>query len=130
MNTDAQKAVFKKMQYILKEISVGPLSEAECEYMIARLKDCKHESLYGIAVRKHFEKEQTDHSEFLQSVASQCVDNFILLSAIVDLDVVILLLRYYDQHCQWCKNSDHKHVNLDNTGDAPRCLTCGKKVML
>lgn len=88
-----QLSVLKKMQYVIDLIGKGPLSSVEEGELIQGLESRKdHSSLWGIAIKSHFESGM-DHKEFIEGLASQCSDDIFTMSCVVGLGNAILLLR-------------------------------------
>lgn len=92
--TPAQISVQQKMQYVINLIGQGPLSSIEEGELLENLQGRNNSSsLWGIAIKNHFEKEQQDHKEFIAGLASQCQDDIFTMACVVGLGNAILLLR-------------------------------------
>lgn len=95
---EVQHAVASKMQYIIDEIGNGPLSSIEEQDLIETLKmRSDNESIWGVAIKTHFDKGNTDHSALIQGLASQCKDDIFTMICIVGLKGSIYLLRAYKE---------------------------------
>lgn len=81
------------MRYIISRIEEGPLAKAEYDEMIAILGRIKGDDMWSIGIRNYFKGEHTDHTDFLQGLASQCMDDIFTMTCIVGQKAVLYLLR-------------------------------------
>lgn len=92
----AQQSVADKMNYIIGKMSEGPLTSLDEGELIERLENARdHKSIWGVAIRNHFEKpiEDRDDWQLINGMASQCMDDLFGMVCIVGQEAVILLLR-------------------------------------
>jgi len=89
----AQQSVANKMAYIINRIAEGPLVKEEHDEMVAILGRVKGDDLWSIGIRSYFATGQTDHTEFIAGLASQCMDDIFTMTCIVGQKAVIYLLR-------------------------------------
>lgn len=92
----AQQAIADKMNYMITEVGKGALTSIEEGELIEQLENAsQHRSVWGTAIRMHFEKpiEERDDWELINGMASQCMDDLFTMICVVGQKAVILLLR-------------------------------------
>ena len=94
--TKAQQSIADKMTYIINRVGEGPLSSLDEGELIGRLEAAKdHKSIWGVAIRQHFDKPAEDRDDWhlINGMASQCMDDLFGMVCIIGQEAVILLLR-------------------------------------
>lgn len=97
----AQQSVADKMKYIIEQVGQGKLSSLEEGELIERLENAsQHKSIWGVAIRNHFEKpiEDRDDWQLINGLASQCMDDLFTMICVVGQEAIILLLRTVNNH--------------------------------
>jgi hypothetical protein len=88
-----QQAVNKKFSSILAQLN-RPLTYLEEGLLIEQLKTLKDsQTIWGLAISRHFEKGDGDHRALIDQLADQCKDDIFTMASIVGETNAVLLLR-------------------------------------
>ena len=86
-------SIESKMRYIISRVEEGPLVDEEREEMMGILSRVKGTDLWSIGIRQYFENGGGHDEEFIDGLASQCMDDIFTMTCIVGQKAVIYLLR-------------------------------------
>jgi len=89
----AVASIRKKMSYIISRVEEGPLVAEEREEMLAILGRIKGTDMWSIGIRKYMEGDRDHDDEFIEGLASQCMDDIFTMTCVVGQKAVIYLLR-------------------------------------